>query len=162
MMHLLRLFLLDTENKLESSNVRIRVIGSRKGLDKSIVDSILRTEAKSQEKKGMQFIIALNYGGREELTHAVQTIVKKVRDGEIREEEIGQETIAEHLYTAGIPDPDLIIRPSGELRLSNFLLWQSSYAELWFSDVLWPDFTIQHLLQALEDYGKRNRRFGGI
>jgi len=114
------------------------------------------------KKNNVILNIAINYGGRHEITQGVQNIAKKVAAGEIKPEEITEDMISEHLYTKNIPDPDLIIRPSGEYRTSNFLTWQSAYAELWFTDVLWPDFTEENLVEALREFEKRNRRFGGV
>ena len=106
--------------------------------------------------------LAINYGGRHEITEGVKKIAKKVINGEISIDDITEDVISDSLYTAGSPDPDLIIRPSGEYRLSNFLTWQSAYSEFWFSDVLWPDFTEENLIEALREFEKRNRRFGGV
>ena len=106
--------------------------------------------------------VAVNYGGRSELVHAAQMISSRVRDGLLSSDDVTEQTIADALYTGGQPDPDLIIRPSGEYRLSNFLTWQSAYSEFWFSDVLWPDFTTEDFDRALEDFARRSRRFGGI
>ena len=105
---------------------------------------------------------ALNYGGRAEITHAVKEIAKKVKDGELSVDDISENLISDNIYTAGQPDPDIIVRPSGEYRLSNFLTWQSAYSEFWFSDILWPDFTEKDINDILFDYEKRNRRFGGV
>ena len=106
--------------------------------------------------------IAINYGGREEITHSVKEIAKLVKSGKLSPDDITEDTVASHLYTAGQPDPDLIIRPSGEHRLSNFMMWQAAYAEFWSSNVLWPDFSKEDLNEALRDFEKRNRRFGGV
>ena len=106
--------------------------------------------------------VAINYGGRQDIVHAAKVLAKKVKDGEITEDDITEESFGRELYTGGMPDPDLIIRPSGELRLSNFLLYQGAYSELWFSDIMWPDFSPADLDNAIIDYMKRNRRFGGL
>ncbi len=109
------------------------------------------------------FSIALNYGGRAEITHAAKQIAQEVEEGKLAIEEITEQTLSDHMYTAGMPDVDLIIRPSGEYRLSNFLIWQSAYAEYVFmDDILWPDFKVKDLDRAIEEYSRRNRRFGGI
>ena len=113
-------------------------------------------------RTGMVLNIAMNYGGRAELTHAFRTLAQKVKDGSLAPEEITEETISSALYTAGQPDPDLIIRPSGEHRTSNFLLWQSAYAEYVVMDILWPDFRPEDLNAALWEYANRSRRFGGV
>ena len=115
-------------------------------------------EEESANATGLHLNMAINYGGRDELVHAVKAIIKEG----IPADKITEDVVSAHLYTAGQPDPDFIIRPSGEYRLSNYLIWQSAYAEYWFSDVLWPDFKPKHLDKALEDFSNRNRRFGGV
>ncbi len=160
-MVLIREFLAYTEEQLRDSNVRVKFIGLRNRLDKEIQKDMERTEASTVNKTGLTFIIALDYGSRSEITEAVKSISQKCIDGDIDVNSIDEDTIANHLFTAGIPDPDLLIRSSGEKRMSNYLLWQASYSELWFSDVLWPDFSLKHLLKAVREYNKRNRRFGG-
>ena len=106
--------------------------------------------------------LCINYGGRDEIKHAVQAIAREVQAGSLKPEDITEETIGAHLYTAHMPEPDLIIRPSGEIRTSNFLLWQSAYAEYYFTDVLWPDFKTAHMDAAIDDFNRRSRRFGGV
>jgi undecaprenyl diphosphate synthase len=106
--------------------------------------------------------LAVNYGGRAEIVRSVRMIGEKIARGEILPEDINENSILENLYTADLPDPDLIIRPSGDFRISNFLLWQSAYAEFWFTDIYWPDFKPEHFLQAIADYQRRERRFGGL
>ncbi len=160
-MVLIREFLAYTEEQLRDSNVRVKFIGLRNRLDKEIQKDMERTEASTVNKTGLTFIIALDYGSRNEITEAVKSISQKCIDGDIDVNSIDEDTIANHLFTAGIPDPDLLIRSSGEKRMSNYLLWQASYSELWFSDVLWPDFSLKHLLKAVREYNKRSRRFGG-
>ncbi len=161
-MTLIREFLDYTEEQFRDSNVRVKFIGLRSRLDADIIEKIERTEKRTEEKTGMTFILALDYGSRSEITEAVKEILKECLAGKLNPELIDEETVAEHLFTAGIPDPDLIIRSSGEKRLSNYLLWQASYSELWFSDVLWPDFRLRHLLKAVREYNQRIRRFGGV
>jgi len=156
-MNLLRDYLKDAEN-FKHENIRVRFIGNLEPLDDDIKALISKNEKGSENATGLNLNIAINYGGRDEITNAVKKIVKSG----IKEGEIDEQMISDHLYTAGMPDPDFIIRPSGEYRLSNYLIWQSAYAEYWFSDVLWPDFTSRHLEQAIEDFNKRNRRFGGV
>ncbi|MBN2558875.1 MAG: isoprenyl transferase [Clostridia bacterium] len=162
LMNLIREFLDDTGRELEKSNVRIRIIGLRNRLARDIIERIEETEKKTAGRTGLTFVIALDYGSRSEITEAARKIAAKCANGEMAPDEINEKLVSDNLFTAGIPEPDLIIRSSGEKRMSNFLLWQASYAELWFSDVLWPDFRIRHLLRAVEDYNKRNRRFGGV
>lgn len=161
LMTLLQDFLNDTSGRLERSNIRIRFIGSRDRINRKMVESMERIERISAEKTGLTFIIALDYGARQEITQAVKRISSDVKAGILDISQIDEQLVSDYLYTKDIPDPDLIIRPSGEKRLSNFLLYQASYSELWYSDILWPDFTIEHLKQAITDYNNRKRRFGG-
>lgn len=142
--------------------MRLRFIGEREGLPKDLLKLIEKAERETAHYEKMTVNIALNYGGRAEITHAVKDIAQLVKDGKIDVDDITESTICDNIYTAGQPDPDIIVRPSGEYRLSNFLPWQSAYSEFWFSNVLWPDFTEEHVNQILEDYQKRNRRFGGV
>ena len=146
----------------EQAGYHIRFIGSREGMPKDIVKLMDTVEEKSDDKNTTYINIAVNYGGRDEIVHSVRDIAEKVKKGEIAPEDITEDMISAGLYTAGQPDPDLIIRPSGEFRLSNYLIWQSAYAEFWFADVLWPDFKPEHLEQAIDDFNRRNRRFGGV
>ncbi|MBR4728458.1 MAG: isoprenyl transferase [Clostridia bacterium] len=141
---------------------RIRYIGTREGLAPDIVAMIELIERQSAAQTATVVNLAVNYGGRDEIVHAVRALAAQVAAGTLQPAEITEQQISDQLYTAGLPDPDLIIRPSGELRLSNFLTWQSAYSELWFSDVLWPDFTPEDLDRAIFDYNERNRRFGGV
>lgn len=156
-MDLFRQYLRDTEN-FKGENISLQFIGSRENLPEDIIDLMAKAENDSADATGLHLNIAINYGGRDEIVSAVRAIVRE----KIEPRNITEETLSQHLYTAGQPDPDYIIRPSGEYRLSNYLIWQSAYAEFWFSDVLWPDFRPKHLEQAIDDYNKRNRRFGGI
>ena len=119
-------------------------------------------EKKSEAFDKLTVNFAINYGGRDEIVHALRTICEENKEGKISLQEINEELISAHLYTAGQPDPDLIIRPSGEYRTSNFMVWQGAYAELVFMDVLWPDFKPEHLDEAIREYSRRNRRFGGV
>ena len=141
---------------------RIRYIGTREGLAPDIVAMIELIERQSAAQTATVVNLAVNYGGRDEIVHAVRALAAQVAAGTLQPAEITEQQISDQLYTAGLPDPDLIIRPSGELRLSNFLTWQSAYSELWFSDILWPDFTPEDLDRAIFDYNERNRRFGGV
>ena len=156
-MNLLRDYLKDAEN-FKDENIKVRFIGDPAPLAEDIKALMKKNEDGSKNATGLKLNIAINYGGRDELVHAVKKIVAEG----VPENEITEQTISDRLYTAGMPDPDFIIRPSGEYRTSNYLLWQSAYAEYWFSDVLWPDFTPKHLEKAIEDYNRRNRRFGGV
>ena len=156
-MNLLRDYLKDAEN-FKNENIKVKFIGNLEPLADDIKELIKKDEDGSKDATGLCLNIAINYGGKDEITKAVQKIVSEG----IPAEEITEQTISDRLYTGGMPDPDFIIRPSGEYRLSNYLIWQSAYAEYWFSDVLWPDFTPKHLEKAIDDYNHRNRRFGGV
>ncbi len=152
----------EREEENEAKGLRIKYIGQREGLPEDIIDMIDNIEKGSSDKNKTTVNLAVNYGGRNEILHAVKKISEKVKSGEISENEIDENMISDNLFTAGIPDPDLIIRPSGEYRLSNFLIWQAAYSEFWFSDILWPDFTPDDLDKAILDFCSRNRRFGGV
>lgn len=160
-LNILRDYLRDAKN-FKDENIKVKFIGDLEPLDDDIIALIRDAEENSAEATGLHLNIALNYGGRDEIVHAVRQICSSVKSGEIECDSINEQCVSDHLYTAGQPDPDFIIRPSGEYRISNFLIWQSSYAEFWYSNVLWPEFKPKHLMQAIEDYNKRNRRFGGV
>jgi len=148
--------------ELERNNVRVTVIGERDRLDKSLVALIARVEARTAKCTGLNLQVAFNYGGRAEIAHAARRLAEKARDGALDPAAVDEQTIAAELYTTGMPDPDLILRTSGESRLSNFLLWQSAYAELVFIDEYWPEFDETIFLRVLEEYAARDRRFGGL
>ena len=156
-MNLLRDYLKDAEN-FKDENIRVRFIGDRTPLADDIKELMAKNENDSKNATGLTLYIAINYGGRDEIVKAVQKIV----DSGIKADEINEQLISNMLYTCDCPDPDFIIRPSGEYRISNYLIWQSAYSEFWYSDILWPDFTEKHLEKAIADFNKRNRRFGGI
>ena len=156
-MNLLRDYLRDAEN-FKDENIKVNFIGDRTPLADDIKALMIKNEEGSKNATGLTLNIAINYGGRDEITNAV----KKIVASGIKPEDVTEDVISDNLYTAGMPDPDFIIRPSGEFRLSNYLIWQSAYAEYWFSDILWPDFTPKHLDKAIDEYNRRNRRFGGI
>ena len=156
-MNILRDYLKDTD-ELKGENIRLEFIGDRTPLADDLKELMLAAERDSANATGLHLNIALNYGGRDEIVHAVKRIVKEG----IPPEEITEQTVSDRLYTAGQPDPDFIIRPSGEYRLSNYLIWQAAYAEYWFSDILWPDFKPDDLDKAIKDFSRRNRRFGGV
>ena len=160
-MKLMREYLSSFE-KYRALNMRVRFLGDLSVFDADMRDMMADLEKESSAGTGMHLNIAINYGGRDEIVHAVKTLAKKVKDGSLKPEEIDETTVSNALYTAGMPYVDLIIRPSGELRLSNFLIWQCAYAEYVFMDVLWPDFSKKDFDRALDEYAKRNRRFGGI
>lgn len=159
---LLRRFVSSDLEKLHASNVRIRIIGEREGLERGLRSIIDEVESRTAANTGLDLIIAFNYGAKVEIVNATRAIARKVAAGEIRPEDIDEATIARHLDTSGLPDPDLILRTSGEMRLSNFLLWQSAYAELVFVPENWPDFDESVFVRALRTYTERDRRFGGI
>ena len=155
----------DYLNNLESysdQNVKLSVIGSREGLDEDLVKKIADAEEKSASCDGLYLNVAINYGGREEILRAVRQIGGDIKEGRLEPLQIDAEIFSRSLYTVGQPDPDMIIRPSGEERISNFLLWQCAYSEFIFIDTLWPDFTSDDLDAAIAKYNKRSRRFGGI
>jgi undecaprenyl diphosphate synthase len=160
LMQLLRHYLRSEIVDLHKSNVRLRIIGERERLAPDIVRLIENGENLTRDNTGLTLVVALSYGGRQELTRAMRALAAEVSAGRYRPEEIEEKDVARYLMTEGIPDPDLVIRTSGEKRLSNFLLWQSAYAELVFVDTLWPDFGRQHLEAALCEYQKRERRYG--
>jgi len=142
--------------------VKVKFIGDISAFPEELRELMIENERVSAERTGMVLNLAMNYGGRAELVTAFKKIAEKVASGEISPESIDEALISNSIYTAGQPDPDLIIRPSGEYRTSNFLLWQSAYSEYYIDDVLWPDYTKEHLNKALLEYSKRNRRFGGV
>ena len=163
LMALFKQYLKQALEEFRIENIAIRFLGDLSAMPKEVRELSIETRDESQYQTGMILNIALNYGGRAELFSAVKAIAQDVKDGKLSPEQIDEALIESHLDTAGQPDPDLIIRPSGEFRTSNFLLWQSAYAEYVFLDeVLWPDFTPEHLEAALDIYAHRNRRFGGV
>ena len=148
-------------NRESLRNIRIRVLGNVEELDKGLKDSIYRLVEKSKGNTGLTLNIAFNYGGRDEIVRAIKNISTMVKNNEIEVDDINEKVVQESLYTANEPDPDLLIRPGGELRISNFLLWQLAYTEFVFIDKYWPDFTKEDLLDAIKVFEKRNRKFGG-
>ena len=143
-------------------NIRIKVIGDLSRLEADLQQKLIKAQTDSAQNTGLTLCFALNYGGRQEIVRAVHSLAVAVKAGDLQPESIDEAEIECRLYTAGLPDPDLIVRPSGEQRLSNFLLWQCAYSEFIFMDVLWPDFTPDDLDSAIAEYAKRHRRFGGI
>lgn len=144
------------------SNVRVKMIGERNRFAPDIIDGINQLEEQTKENTDLTFIIAVNYGGRDEITRAVKKVMNDVKAGKLSTEDMTEQVFASYLDTADIPDPDLLIRTSGELRLSNYLLWQLAYSELYVTDCLWPDFDKNELLEAIRQYNKRDRRYGGV
>ena len=160
-MDILRDYLKDSKN-FKHENIKVKFIGNLSVLDQDIQQLIVEAEEGSADATGLNLNIALNYGGRDEIVNAVKLVSNKVLTNEITLDEITEELISANLYTANQPDPDLIIRPSGEYRLSNYLIWQAAYSEYWFSNVLWPDFSPKHLEKAIDEFNSRSRRFGGV
>lgn len=161
-MNLLRSYLTNCVERASKDGMRIRVIGDRSALDADIVAMIENAERETAGFDKLDFTIALNYGGRDEICRTVKKIAKKVQDGVLSVDDITESEIQKYLDTADIPDPDLLIRTSGELRLSNYLIWQLAYAEFYFTDTLWPDFNKESLKEAIRYYNGRDRRFGGV
>jgi len=160
LMMLLEEYIQKEAQELVAHNVQFRAIGRLQGLPASVQERLYETIGLTQGNNGLILNLALNYGGRSEIVDAVQAMILEIQRGSLKVEELDEETFDRFLYTAGLPDPDLLIRTSGEMRLSNFLLWQSAYAELWITPILWPDFTPEHLMEAIAAYQKRERRFG--
>ncbi len=146
----------------QDDSIVVKFIGDKSVFSGDMLELIERTENDSKDRDGMVLNIAMNYGGRDEIVHAVRKIASDINDNKLSVSDIDEKLISDNIYTSGQPDPDLIIRPSGEYRTSNFLLWQSAYSEYCIMDVLWPDFKSEDLDKALIEYAKRNRRFGGI
>ena len=155
-------FLRTERPRMMRENVRFNQVGRAEGLPQIVLDEVNRTLEETKNNDGLTLVLALNYGSRAEITDAVRAIATKVADKELRPDEIEEQTISDHLYTAGCPDPDLLIRTAGEMRVSNYLLWQISYAELVVSDVLWPDFGVDDLHNAIRQFASRNRSFGAL
>jgi len=162
LMNLLRSYMKDCVKISQKNNMRVRIIGDKSRLAADIQESIATLEEASKDNTGLYFQVAINYGGRDEIVRAVKKVATKVKNGELTADQITDEVIASHLDTAGVPDPDLLIRTSAEQRISNFLLWQLSYSEFYFPEVLWPDFTKSDLEKAIEFYNSRERKFGGL
>ena len=162
LMKLLKNYLMDCIERSAKNNMRVRVIGDITALDQELQDRILELEEKSASNTGLHFAIALNYGGRDEIRRAVTKIAEECKNGTLNPKEITEDLISAHLDTAGFPDPDLMIRTSGEVRLSNFLPWQLAYTEFYFTEVLWPDFNKEELINAILYYNGKERRFGGV
>ncbi len=148
--------------ELAEEGIRVRFTGDIEHLPENIQKVCREGEERSKDRPKMQLIVAFNYGGRREIVHSMQNIARDIKEGRIQPEDITEDMISSHMYLPDVPDPELIIRPSGEMRLSNFLLWESAYSEFWVSDTLWPDFGYDDLTQAFRDYAKRDRRFGGL
>ncbi len=162
LMNLLRNYMKDCVKQASKNKMRVKVIGDISRLDTDLQDSIRILEKESENNTGLRFQIALNYGGRDELLRAMKRLSRDVKEGVITESEITEKLFDSYLDTAGIPEPDLLIRTSGEQRISNFLLWQLAYTEFYFPEVLWPDFSKEDLIDAIAYYNTRERRYGGV
>ena len=160
LMKLLRNYMKNCLKRASKNNMCVRVIGEKSRLDDDIRESIEELENATKDNTGLHFTIAINYGGRDELVRATRKIAEKVANGEVKPEEITESMVNNHLDTAGYPDPDLMIRTCDELRISNFLLWQLAYTELYVTPVAWPDFSKEELEKAVEAYNRRDRRYG--
>lgn len=162
LMKLFKQYLEEALRDFQEENIKVRFLGDRNAFAPDLRALIASTEKASANKTGMVLNIAMNYGGRDEIVMAAKRLAQEVKDGKISVDQINEQVVSDCLYTAGQPDPDLIIRPSGEYRTSNFLLWQSAYSEYIIMDILWPDFKPKDLEKALDEYSMRNRRFGGV
>ncbi len=162
LMSLLEHYMADQRAAIVARNIRVAVIGRREGLPEASLREIDKTVAASRNNTGMTVCLAINYGARAELVDAVRRVARNVQAGQLDPDQIDERTIDARLYTAGMPDPDLLIRTAGEMRISNFLLWQISYAEIWVTELCWPDFSEAQLHEAIRSFAARDRRFGGI
>jgi len=155
-------YLIAEREEMMENNVRFIQVGRRQGLPQPVLDELDLTIQTTQHNTGLTLALALNYGSRAEITDAVRAIARKAKDGRIDPDQITQQTVSDHLYTAGLPDPDLMVRTAGEMRVSNYLLWQISYAELYVSQVCWPDFRVEQLHEAIHAYDRRQRKYGAV
>lgn len=162
LMWLLERYLIDERPTIMKQNVRLKVIGRREGLPPRVIREMDESLRQSEQNTGTTLCLAINYGGRTEIVDAVRSLAERVRRGELAPEDIDEQAISDEIYTANMPEPDLLIRTAGEMRVSNFLLWQISYAEIWVTDICWPEFDIHNLHQAILAYAQRERRFGGL
>ena len=162
LMKLFRSYLKKSRKSAEKNHMRVKIIGDPTAFDQDIQDKIRKLEEFSKDYDELYFQIALNYGSRDEITRGMRKLAQDAADGRLNPQEITEDTISGYLDTAGVPDPDLLIRTSGEQRLSNFLMWQLAYTEFYFTDVAWPDFHKEDLIRAIEKYNGRDRRYGGV
>ena len=162
LMALLERFVVQERSEIMRQNIQFTTIGRRDGLPDEVLREIDKTIEMSRDNEGMRLCLALNYGSRQEIVDACRDIARKVACGEIADNDIDEQTVSDHLYTAGCVDPDLLIRTAGEMRISNYLLWQISYAEFWVTEKRWPEFRKPDLFEAIRDFGSRDRRFGGL
>ncbi len=162
LMRLLGQYMIDERDTIMQNNIRVRMLGRRGPIPADVLEELDKTIAMSASNSGMYLNLAINYGGRAELVDAMRAIGAEIEAGTLSASAIDEGTISDHLYTAGVPDPDLLIRTAGELRISNFLLWQLSYSEIWVTDRCWPEFDEATLHEAISDFAARERRFGGL
>jgi undecaprenyl diphosphate synthase len=162
LMHLLEQYMIEERSLIMEQNISVRVIGRRDGIPENVLSEIDKTIELSSTNSGTRLCLAINYGGRREMADAVRRIVDDAITGTVVPGDINEDLIAEYLYTSGMPDPDLLVRTAGEMRVSNFLLWQISYAELWVTEKCWPEFDAADLHDAIRDFANRDRRFGGL
>ncbi|RKD24689.1 isoprenyl transferase [Ammoniphilus oxalaticus] len=162
LMRLPQEYLLTELEELIEQNVQVRMLGKQEQLPNDTLDAVYQAQERTKENTGLILNFALNYGSRDELLHAIQQIASEAQSGNLNPEDITAQALNRFLYTAGMPDPDLLIRTSGELRLSNFMLWQLAYAEMFFCEVLWPDFSKEEFYKAISEYQHRNRRYGAL
>lgn len=162
LMQLFRYYMKRLLGIAKKNNVRVKMIGERSRFARDIIEGINRLEDETAQNTGLTFVIAVNYGSRDEIVRAARKMLEDAAAGKLTAEQLDERQFSDYLDTAGIPDPDLLIRTSGEQRLSNYLLWQLAYTEFYFTDVLWPDFNKDELIRAIEKFNKRDRRFGGV
>lgn len=162
LMQLFRYYMKRLLGIAKKNNVRVKMIGERSRFARDIIEGINRLEDETARNTGLTFVIAVNYGSRDEIVRAARKMLVDFEAGKLTADQLDEQTVSDYLDTAGIPDPDLLIRTSGEQRLSNYLLWQLAYTEFYFTDVLWPDFNKEELVRAIEKYNRRDRRFGGV
>src|SRR4051812_28976020 len=162
LMHLLEQYMIEERSTIMENNVRVRMLGRRDEIPEQVLRELDKTVEMSRTNTGLWLNLAINYGGRAEIADAVRSIAGKVAAGDLLPDDVDETTIAEHLYTSSAPDPDLLVRTAGEMRISNFLLWQISYAEIWVTDKCWPEFDESTLHEAISAYASRKRSFGGL
>lgn len=162
LMHLLEQYMIEERTTIMENNLRVRMVGRRTNIPEQVLRELDQTVAMSRQNDGMWLNLAINYGSRAELVDAMQAIGRKIVEDKLSPEQIDEAVVADHLYTAGSDDPDLLIRTAGEMRISNFLLWQISYAEIWVTEKCWPEFDETTLHEAMADFAQRNRKFGGL
>jgi undecaprenyl diphosphate synthase len=162
LMHLLEQYMVEERTTILQQNIQLAIIGRREGIPDRVLEQIDKTIELSRANSGLRLCLAINYGARAELLDAVRQIAQEAKSGRLDPDALTEADLAEYLYTAGMPDPDLLIRTAGEMRLSNFLLWQISYAEVWVTPLTWPEFDETQLHRAIRDYAARDRRFGGL